>query len=109
MLAQRTLAAEVADHHHAARDADAHRERLRGVRLQLRNRGNDFEPRPHGSLGIVFVRAGVAEIGQYPVTPEIAEEAVVGLHDAGAGGVIGIHHSTHVFRIESGRQGSRAH
>jgi len=32
-LAQCTLAAEVADHHHAARDADADRERFRGARL----------------------------------------------------------------------------
>ncbi len=73
------------------------------MRLQLRNRGNDFEPRPHGSLGIVFVRARIAEIGQYPVAPEIAEEAVIGLHDAGAGGVIGVHHSAHILGIEAGR------
>src|SRR2546429_7336029 len=81
----------------------AHRERLRGVRLQLRNRGNDFERGSHGSLGIVFVRAGIAEIGQYPVAPEIAEEAVIGLHDSGAGGVIGVHYSPHILRIVAGR------
>ena len=59
--------------------------------------------RPHGSLGIVFVRAGIAEIGQYPVAAEIGEEAVIGQHDTGAGGVIGIDHGAHVLRIESGR------
>ena len=58
MLPQRTLAAEVADHHQAGRDANADRERFPGARLEPRNSGNDIEPRPHGSLGIVFVRDG---------------------------------------------------
>ena len=103
VLAQRTLAAELADHHQAAGDADAHRERFRGARLKPPNRGNDIEARSHGSLGIVFVRAGIAEIGQDSVAPEIAEEAVIGLHDADAGGVIVIHHRAHILGIESGR------
>src|SRR5262249_11124819 len=87
MLPQRTLAAEVADHHQTARDANANRERFRGVRFELGNRGNDIEPRPHGSLGIVFVRAGIAEIGQYSVAPELGEEAVIGSHDTGAASI----------------------
>jgi hypothetical protein len=56
VLAQRTLAAEIADHHHAGRDANANRERFRGARLEPRNSGNDIEPSPHGSFGVVFVR-----------------------------------------------------
>ena len=103
MLAQRILATEVADHHYTSRDADANRERLPGARLELGNRGNDIEPRPHGSLGIVFVREGIAEIGQYPVAPELGEKAVIGPRDTGAGSVIGVDHGTHVLRIESGR------
>src|SRR5262249_49267970 len=103
------LAAKVADHHHAGRDANANRERFRGARLESANRGNDIEPRPHGSLGIVFVREGISEIGQYPVAPELSEEAVIGSGDTGAGGVIGIDNDAHVLRIESGRQRSGAH
>ncbi|HYP36152.1 MAG TPA: hypothetical protein VEQ62_07410 [Stellaceae bacterium] len=99
----------VADHHHAGRDANANRERFPGARLESRNRGNDIEPRPDGSLGIVFVREGIAEIGQYSVAPELGEEAVIGPRDTGAGGVIGVDHGAHVLWIESGRQGSRAH
>jgi hypothetical protein len=95
--------AEVADHHYASRDADAHRERFRGARLESGNSGNDIKPRPHCSLGIVFVRAGIAEIGQYPVAPELGEEAVIGSRDTGAGGVIAIDHGAHVFRIELDR------
>jgi hypothetical protein len=67
-----------ADHYHAGRDANANCERFRGARLKSCNSGNDIEPRPHGSLGIVFVREGIAEIGQYPVAPELGEEAVIG-------------------------------
>jgi hypothetical protein len=103
VLPQRTLAAEVADHHQAGRDANADRERFRGARLEPRNSGNDIEPCPHGSLGIVFVRVGIAKIGQYPVASELSQEAVVGSRDPGAGGVIGIDHGAHVLRIESGR------
>ena len=109
MRPQRIPAAEVADHHHAGRDADADRERFRGARLESRNRGNDIEPCPHGSLGIVFVRDWITEISQYPVAPKFSEEAVIGSRDTGAGGVIGIDHRAHVLRIESGRQGGRAH
>src|SRR5262249_58134005 len=87
----------------------AHRERLRRVRLEPRNRGNDIERRSHGSLRIVFVRDWITEIGQYSVAPELGEEAIIGSRDTGAGRVIGIDHGSHVFRIESSRQGSRAH
>jgi hypothetical protein len=103
VLPQRTLAAKVADHHHASRDANANCERFGGARLESRNCGDDIEPRPHGSLGIVFVREGIAEIGQYPVASELGEEAVIGSRDTGAGGVIGIDHGAHVLRIEAGR------
>ena len=72
----RTLA--TADHHQAGGDANADRERLFRVRLEPCNSGDDIEPRAHGSLGIVLVRTRIAEIGQYPVAPEIGKEAVIG-------------------------------
>ena len=46
----------------------------------------DIEPRPHGSRGIVFVRD---DISQYPVAPELGEDAVIGSRNTGTGGVIG--------------------
>ena len=103
MLPQRILATEVADHHYTGRDANANRERFRGRRVEPRNSGNDIESRPHAALGIVFVRAGIAEIGQYPVPPELREEAVIGSRDTSTGGMIGIDHGAHVLRVESGR------
>ena len=100
VLPQRTFSAEVADHDQAGCNTNADRKRFHSVRLEPRNGGSDIERRPHGALGIVFVRAGIAEIGQYPVAPKIAEEAIIGLHDTGAGGMIGIHHSAHLLGIE---------
>ena len=78
MLPQAALAAEIADHHQAGGDANANRERFSSTRLKPRNSGNDIKRRAHGSLGIVLVRAGIAEIGQYPVAPEIGKEAIIG-------------------------------
>ncbi len=78
VLPQRTLATEVADYHQARRDANADREWFRGACLERGNSGNDIEPRPYGSLSVVFVRARIAEIGQYPVAPELGEKTVIG-------------------------------
>src|SRR5262249_7294094 len=103
VLPQRTLAAKVADHHYAGRDANANRERFRGARLESAYSSNDIEPRLHGSLGIVFVRDWITEISQYPVAPELGQEAVIGSHDTSAGGVVGVDHGAHGLRIESDR------
>ena len=46
----------------------------------------DIESRPHGSRGIVFVRD---DISQYPVAPELGEDAVIGSRNTGTGDVIG--------------------
>src|SRR6185312_16997799 len=93
-------ATEAADHPQAGGDADADRERFFRARLEPRNSGNDIERRAHGSLGIVLMRAGIAEIGQYPVTPEVGKEAVKGERDTGAGGLKGIDQGAHVLWIE---------
>jgi hypothetical protein len=53
--------------------------------------------------------ARIAEIGHYPVAPELGEEAVIGSRDTGAGGMIGIDHGAHILGIESDRQRRRAH
>ena len=78
MLAEPALAAAVADHHYAGGDANADRERFSSTCFEPRNSGNDIQPCSYGSLGIVLVRAGIAKIGQYPVSPEIGKETVIG-------------------------------
>jgi hypothetical protein len=77
MLPQGTLA-KTADHHQAGGYANADRERFFRRRLQPCNSGSDIEGHANGSLGIVLVRTGITEIGQYSVAPEIGKETVKG-------------------------------
>src|SRR6476620_10455390 len=72
-------ATEAADHHQAGGDANSDRERLFRARLEPCNSRNDIERRAHSSLGIVFVRAGIVEIGQYPVAPKIGTSKASGI------------------------------
>ncbi|MFZ0029231.1 MAG: hypothetical protein WBQ54_12085 [Pseudolabrys sp.] len=108
MLSQRALT-EPADDYQAGGYANADRERFLCRRLQSCNSGSDIERCTHGSLGIVLVRTGIAEIGQNPVTSKIRNEAVIGQRDAGASGLKGVDHGAHVLWIQSRRQGCRAH
>ncbi len=55
------------------------------------------------------MRAGVAEIGEYAVTDEPGDHAVVGGDDPRTGGPIGTDHLPHVFGIEARRERSRAY
>src|SRR5215831_2359115 len=78
MLPQGTLATEATNHHQTGCDANADREWFRSACLESRNSGNNIKSRPHGSLSIVLVRAGVAKIGQYPIAAKIPDETVIG-------------------------------
>src|SRR5262249_50620342 len=75
--------------------------------IQPCHSSSDIECRAHGSLGIVFVRTRIAELGQYSVATEIGKEAIKGQCDACAGGLKCIDHRAHVLWIEPGRQSSR--
>src|SRR5436305_1494790 len=68
MLPQAVLAAEVADHHQAGGDSNADRKRFSGARLEPHDSRNDIKRRSHGPLGVVLMRARIAEIGEYYVT-----------------------------------------
>ena len=109
IVPQRAAAAEIADDHEAARDADADRKRLCGPRFEPRGTFDDVERRPHGPLGVIFMSARVAEIRQDAVAAKIAEEAVVRPDDPRACRVKGIEDRGRIFRIEPGRQGGRPH
>jgi hypothetical protein len=57
--------------------------------LQARHRRCYFQPGAHRPLGVVLMRAGIAEIGQHPVTHEFGDKAVIARDDAGNGVLIG--------------------
>ena len=107
MLPKFPLATAVADYHYTGGDANPHGEGFSSTSFEPRNSGDDIKPCSYRSLSIVLVCAGIAEIGQYPVSPEIGKETVVGKSDTGASGMIGINNGAHVFRIKARRQGCR--
>ena len=74
---------QVADYHQSCGDAYA---RLEGrVGLQAADCSHQFQPRAHGSLCVVFVGLGVAEINQNAVAHVLRyepAEATHGVRDA---------------------------
>ena len=56
-----------------------------------------------------LVGARIAEIGQDAVAAKLREEAIVGSHDTGTRGVIGVHHRAHVLGVEPPRQSGGTH
>ena len=42
--------------------------------LQVTNSGHQLQSRPHGSLCVVLVRMGVAEVDQDPIAHELRDE-----------------------------------
>ena len=108
LLLRRAIADHIADHDEAGGDADAHPGPRYAARLQPRDRRGDFEAGPHRALGIVLMRARVAEIGEDAVAHEFGDKAVVAGDDAGAGVVIGAELLAQFLGVEPGRQGRRA-
>ena len=78
----------VGDAHHdqAGRDADPHPDRpdRRTVRAQLGDGAHQLEPGMDGSLGIVLVRHGIAEVDQDAIAHIARDVAVVALDRPGA-------------------------
>ncbi len=56
---------------------------------------------------VVLVRAGKAEVGEYPIAKELGDKAVIARHDARTGVLIGADDLAHVLGIEPRRQGGR--
>ena len=58
---------------------------------------------------VVFMGLGIAEVHQQAIAEVLGNVAVKALDDLGTGGLIGPHHGSEVFRIESTRQHRRVH
>ena len=68
-----------------------------------------LQPRPHGALGIVFVRLGIAEVDQQAIAEVLGNVAVKALDHVSAGGLIGTYHLAVVFRVKLPGERSRVH
>ena len=68
----------------------------------------EFEPRPHGPLGLVLVCPRPAEVGEHAVAHELRDVALVAADHLAADILIASDHLAHVLGIELGRQRGRA-
>ncbi len=103
-----TFADEIADHHEAGGDADAHLELAASGRVEPSDIGDDVEAGAHRPLGIVFVGLRIAEVNQHAVAHVFGDETVEAAHCLGDRPVIGADHLAQLFEVEPRRQRRRA-
>ena len=78
-------------------------QRHAGGGSQRRRSFDDGEPHPNGALSVMFVRLGIAEIGEHAVAHVLGDEPPVALNEARAAPVIGRNRLPHVLGIEPHR------
>jgi hypothetical protein len=120
LLLRRTFAEQVADHHQAGGDADAHLELVPGRppaqggrsgdggHVEPPDRGDDVEAGADGALGIVLVGAGKAKINQHAVAHVFGDETVEAANRRRDTLVISADHRAQLFGIEPRRERRRA-
>ena len=70
---------------------------------------NDLQGRPHGPLGVFFVRGGPAEIGQDAITHVAGDKPVVAGNHIAAEGSIRVQQAPQLFGVEFLAQRRRTH
>ena len=70
---------------------------------------NDLQGRPHGALGVFFVRGGPAEIGQDAITHVAGDKPVVARDHIAAEGSIRVQQAAQLFGVELFTQRRRTH
>jgi hypothetical protein len=106
-------APDLAHDHLTRMDAQAHRQLhpplLRQAGIELAHGLHHPQPGPHRSLGVIFVREGVAKVDQQAITEVLGDMAFIAGDHLGAGVLIGPHHLAPVLRIELARQNGGIH
>jgi hypothetical protein len=108
LLLRRALADQIADHDQPGGNADADGEPLHATGLQAPDRRCYLQPSPHRTLGVVFMRPRIAEIGQNPVAHVFGDKPVIARDDGGNGVLIGADLLAQFLRVEARRQWRRA-
>ena len=70
---------------------------------------HDPQPGPHGPLGIIFVRQGIAEVDEQAIAEILRDMPLKAGDHLGAGLLIGPHHLAEVFRVELAGERGRVH
>ena len=102
-------APDVAHHHQPGMDPQAHSQvhppLLPQMRVELAQGLHDPESSPHGPLGVVLVRQGVAEVDKQAVAEILGDMPLKAGDHLGAGVLIGPYDLAQVFWVELAGQG----
>ncbi len=101
------FADQIAHHHCAGRDADAHFQLEIGPQISYSL--DQREPGAHGLLGVILVRLGIAEIEENAITHVAGDDALIAADDLRDASVISPDHSAKILRVEAGRKRRRSH
>ena len=102
LLLRSARADQIADNHQSRRDADTGLEGCVG--LQAAYRSDQLQPCAHGSLGVILVGLGVAEVDQDPVAHVLRDETAEATHGLRDALLIGRNDLAQVFRVHARRQ-----
>jgi hypothetical protein len=102
------LGAEIADHHHAGGDADPRLERRLGQEVEARDGVDQRQAAAHGTLRVILMRLGIAEIDQHAVADAARRDAAHALDHLDAAAMIGGHQLAQILGIKLRRQHRRA-
>ena len=106
LLLRRTLADQIADDHQPGGDADPRFE-CGGFDIEASDSVDDVQPRPDRPLGIVLMRARVAEIDENAVAHVLGDEAIEHGDDLGDRAVISADQLAQILRVMTGRERRR--
>ena len=67
------------------------------------------QPGPHGPLGVIFVRLGIAKVDQQAIAEVLGDMPLKALDHLGAGVLVGPHHLPQLFRVELAGERGRVH
>ena len=107
LLLRRAFADQIADDHQPGGDPDAGL-KLDGFDIEATDRVDDAQPRPDRPLGIVLMRARIAEIDQDTVAHVLGDKPIEPGDDISDSAVIRGDHVTQILGIEACRQRGRA-
>jgi hypothetical protein len=74
--------------------------------VEVVQRRESLQARPHGPLGLVLVGYGVAEVDQQPITQVLGNVAVIALDHSGAALLIRLHQLAQLFGVKLFGEGS---
>jgi hypothetical protein len=90
-------------------DGQAKASLARQMPVHLCDRLEDPEPRIHGPLGVILMRAGIAEVDQDAVAEVFGDVPVEALDHLCTGIQIGAHDVTELFGVELAGEGGGVH